>query len=149
MSVLLDTNILLRMAELQHVMHETALQAAKALVGGGETLCLVSQNLYEFWVVSTRPVAQNGLGLSAVQAEAELTEIKRQFGIHDDTPAIRPTWEQLVAKYQVIGKNAHDARLVAAMIAHKIPRILTFNTADFLRYKEIEAIAPEAVAKSS
>src|SRR5438105_3082658 len=102
MSVLLDTNILLRMAELQHAMHEPALQAAEVLAGGGETLCLVSQNLYEFWIVSTRPVAQNGLGLSAVQAVAELTEVKKQFKIHDDSPAIRSVWEQLVAKYQVV-----------------------------------------------
>ena len=30
------------------------------------------QNLYEFWVVAPRPVALNGLGSSAAQAEAEL-----------------------------------------------------------------------------
>ncbi len=48
-------------------------------------------------------------------------------------------------KYQVIGKNAHDTRLVAAMIVHGIPRILTFNTTDFQRYQEITAISPADV----
>ena len=32
-----------------------------------------------------------------------------------ETPAIYPAWEALVIRYQVIGKPAHDARLVAAM----------------------------------
>jgi predicted nucleic acid-binding protein len=149
MNVLLDTNTLLRMAEPRHPMSNAAVEAAASLLGSGENLCLVPQNLYEFWVVATRPVAQNGLGLSASQAEPELTKLKNRFTIYDDMPAIRPTWEQLVVKYQVVGKNAHDARLVAAMIVHRIPRILTFNIADFQRYKEIEAIAPESAARSS
>ncbi len=145
MNVLLDSNILLRIAEPKHPMRAKALRAAAAVLGRGDDLCLVSQNLYEFWVVCTRPVKQNGLGLSTPQAEAELAKLKAQFPIHDDTPAIRLAWEQLVLKYQVVGKNAHDARLVAAMITHSIKQILTFNTADFQRYSEIEAIAPDQV----
>jgi predicted nucleic acid-binding protein len=42
----------------------------------------------------------------------------------------------------VQGKQAHDARLVAAMKRHSINQILTFNTADFARYAEITAISP-------
>jgi predicted nucleic acid-binding protein len=145
MNVLLDTNLLLRMAEPKHPMRDIALQAAAALLGDKESLCLVSQNLFEFWVVATRPAAQNGLGLSPAQAESELTTLKNQFTVHDDTPAIRPAWEGLVVKYQVVGKNAHDTRLVAAMIVHGIPRILTFNTTDFQRYQEITAISPADV----
>ncbi len=145
MNVLLDSNILLRLAEPKHRMHAPAMSAAASLLGSGDILCLVSQNHYEFWVVCTRPAEQNGIGLSTPQAEAELAKLKAQFHIHDDTPAVRPAREQLVAKYQVVGKNAHDARLVAAMITHSIKQILTFNTSDFQRYNEIEAIAPEQV----
>ena len=149
MSVLLDTNLILRMAEPGHPMRPTALGAAKSLLRREEALCLVAQNLYEFWVVCTRPVALNGLGLSASQTEAELASLKHQFIVYDDTPAIRPIWEHLVMKYQIVGKNAHDARLVAAMLVHGIPRILTFNTADFHRYTEIESVTPDDVLKSS
>jgi hypothetical protein len=45
-----------------------------------------------------------------------------------------------VAGYQVSGKNAHDARLVAAMLVHGIESILTFNTQDFFRYGEIRVL---------
>lgn len=132
-------------------MHGEAQASVAALLSKKERLCLVSQNLYELWVVATLPAQQNGLGLSVTQAELELAKFKRQFPLFDDVPAIRPAWEQLVVKYQVVGKNAHDARLVAAMIVHGIPRILTFNSADFQRYQEIAAISPadvlSAVAK--
>jgi predicted nucleic acid-binding protein len=51
-------------------------------------------------------------------------------------------------KYQVVGKNAHDARLVAAMIVHGIERILTFNNTHFQRYQEIDVISPDQVVSS-
>jgi predicted nucleic acid-binding protein len=151
MSVLLDTNVLLRLAESNHPMHGDAVQAVAILLGGGESLSVVSQIFYEFWVVATRPPGINGLGLSPARTESELAKIKLQFSTRDDVPDVRLAWESLVVKYQVVGKNAHDTRLVAAMIVHGIPRILTFNTTDFQRYQEITAISPadvlNAVAK--
>jgi hypothetical protein len=79
MNVLLDTNILLRSVEPKHPMHAGAEAAVIALLGVKDTPCLVAQNLYEFWVVSTRPIEQNGLGLPASKAEAALTYFKSQF----------------------------------------------------------------------
>lgn len=147
MSVLLDTNILLRSAQTAHPMQQLAIDSAAALRDGGDPLCLVLQNLYEFWAVSTRPVTANGLGLSIAEAEAEISRLKSLVKICDDIPAILAVWEKLIVSYQITGKNAHDARLAAAMIVHGIKRILTFNTADFQRYKEIEAVAPNDVVK--
>jgi predicted nucleic acid-binding protein len=131
-----------------HPMHRPATDAMTELRRQGDTLCLVPQNLYEFWVVCTRPTAQNGLGLTPAQAHAELTRLKSLFTILDDPAAILLQWEQLVTQNQVVGKSAHDARLVAAMIAHGIARILTFNTADFQRYQGIVALDPQQVVAS-
>ena len=49
--------------------------------------------------------------------------------------------------YEVLGVQVHDARLVAAMIAHNVTHILTFNVTDFARYTDegIEAVNPAAV----
>src|ERR1022692_3309256 len=115
MSVLLDTNVLMRSVESKHPMHGNARQAVAVLLRSGETLGVVPQNLYEFWVASTRPVAQNGLGFSVPQADAELQRLSNQLKIFEDIPTIRREWENLVVRYAVVGKNAHDARLVAAM----------------------------------
>ena len=44
-------------------MHQPAVDAVALLRAQGHTLCLVPQNLYEFWVVCTRPLANNGYKL--------------------------------------------------------------------------------------
>ena len=44
--------------------------------------------------------------------------------------------------------EAHDAALVAAMQAHGLGQILTFNTGDFRRFEpQIRLLTPEQVLK--
>jgi len=149
MTVLVDTNILGRMAEPGHPHHRPALDATTALWQRGDTLCVVPQVLYEFWVTATRPTAANGLGLSAAEAAAELARVKGLFTFLPDSAAIYPEWERVVTLYQVTGKNAHDARLVAAMAVHGLTYLLTFNTADFARFPGVTALDPASVVASS
>lgn len=145
MNYLVDTNILSRLAEPGHAMHQAALDAVKHLIQQGHTLHIVPQNLYEFWVVCTRPLSVNGLGKTATEAAAELASIKSLFLLADETPAVFPTWEQLVTATPIIGKNGHDARLVAAMIVHGLSHLLTFNAKDFRSYPGLIAQTPADV----
>jgi hypothetical protein len=55
-------------------------------------------------------------------------------------------WLNLVEKHAVVGKNAHDARIVAAMLRHNVVHLLTFNSKDFQRYSEIVASIPDEAA---
>lgn len=125
--MLVDTNTLLRTLQPLHPQRETARVAMKTLVERGHELQLVPQNLVELWVVATRPASQNGLGLSILEAASELMRLKSMFPLLPDTPAIYPVWESLVIQYQVSGKPAHDARLVAAMQVHGLTTILTLQ----------------------
>ena len=143
--MLLDTNTLLRTLQPLHPQREIARVAIKALAARGRELHLVPQNLVELWVVATRPVSQNGLGLSIIDATAELMRLKSMFPLLPDTPAIYPVWESLVIQYQVSGKPAHDARLVAAMQVHGLTSILTFDKTGFSRYSGIEVLSPTDV----
>ena len=61
------------------------------------------------------------------------------------TADILSEWEQLVVKHQVLGKQVHDTRLIAAMHVHGITHLLTFNTADFKRYDGITVVNPSSV----
>src|SRR3712207_3746285 len=81
MNVLIDTNILGRIVEVGHAQHRVASDAADALRRAGDTLCLVPQVLYEFWVVATRPIAANGLGFPPAQADAELAHVQALLGL--------------------------------------------------------------------
>lgn len=145
MNVLVDTNILSRLAEPGHAMHRPALDALNRLASEGHELHIVPQNLYEFWVVCTRPTAVNGLGKTAAAAAAELVSLKSLFLFLDETPAIYGVWERLVATTPIVGKNAHDARLVAAMLVHGLTHLLTFNDRDFRVFPGITAVTPADV----
>jgi predicted nucleic acid-binding protein len=145
MNVLLDTNILARMAQPGTAACQVAEDAVNALSRRGDNLFLIPQVLYELWVVVTRPLAANGLGFTPAQAAAELTRVLTLFPLLPDAAGIFPQWRQLVLAHQVTGKNAHDARLVAAMNVHGVTHLLTFNTADFVRYQGITALDPAAL----
>ena len=89
----------------------------------------------------------NGLGMSAAATDAELTKIQTLFAFLADNPSIYDEWRRLVVGHSVLGKNAHDARLVAAMVVHGITHLLTFNGADFARYPGIQLIDPAKAAQ--
>ncbi|MDZ4658775.1 MAG: PIN domain-containing protein [Bythopirellula sp.] len=144
--ILVDTNVLLRVVEHDHEHHVAAVASTTLLLERGCELCVVPQVHYEFWVVATRPLAKNGLGMSATEAEHELARLDQSFfRFLRDERLVYTYWRSLVQKYAIQGKAAHDARLVAAMQKHGVSQLLTFNGADFRRYFEIEVLDPEAV----
>lgn len=149
MNTLLDTNILIRLVQPDHDQHIAARDAVRLLLERGEDLAVVPQNLYEFWVVATRPATANGLGMTIEQAQAELSQIKKVFRLFRDERGILSWWEQLVAGCTVRGKAAHDARLVAAMARHGMGQLLTFNSGDFDRFADVTVLTPEGVLLAS
>ena len=142
---LADTNILLRSAQTSHPMSSNVNDVVRVLLARGDELFIIAQNLIEFWAVATRPIANNGLGLTVAQAAQELTKLKVLFVILPDTASILPEWEQLVVAHQVLGKQVYDVRLVAAMIVHDVKHLLTFNTGDFKRFTTITAVNPQSI----
>lgn len=143
--MLIDTSTLLRTLQVRHPQYETVARALETLPARGHEIHIVPQNLFEMWVVATRPASQNGLGMSISEAAEELARLKGIFPLLPDTPAIYPVWESLVVQYQVFGKPAHDARLVAAMKVHGLTSILTFDKTGFSRYAGIEVVHPADV----
>jgi predicted nucleic acid-binding protein len=85
--------------------------------------------------------------MSLAEALAELARVKSFFALLPETEDIFPAWERLVTAYQVSGKPAHDARLVAPHV-HGLTSILTFDKTGFTRYAGIEVVHPAAVASA-
>jgi predicted nucleic acid-binding protein len=149
MDILSDTNILIRSVHLKAAQHRQALKALRLLRSRGDRICIVPQNLYEFWVVATRPAENNGLALTPSQADRISSRIARVCLLLRDPPDLYDEWRRLVIANNVSGKNAHDARLVGAMHVHSIQQILTFNIQDFARYPGIQAVHPADVATTA
>ena len=144
MAYLVDTNILLRMAQPQHPHSAHAQMAVSILKSRHETLNVAVQNIFEFWAVATRPQGENGLGMSTSEIDREISAMRRLFTLLPELP-IFDEWQRLVSAHNVSGKNVHDTRIVAQMNVLGIVDLLTFNTKDFSRYSNIKAIDPANV----
>src|SRR3974390_1892107 len=127
MAYLVDTNILVRLVNVTDPQHAIAARSVVELHRQGEVLHVTPQVLIEFRGTATRPKAQNGLGLSAVDAETHAVEIAATYPLLPDNPDIFPVWSALVCGLGVIGKRVHDARLVAVCHVHAVTHLLTFN----------------------
>ena len=147
MIYLADTNVLLRFSRHEDPRYQIVQDAVHKLEAEGHQLRTTSQNFAEFWNVATRTTDQNGFGRTIFETEQLLLGLEKFFPLLPDSPDVYPVWRQLVVKYDVSGVQVHDARLVAAMIAHNVKHILTFNVTDFQRYKPegIMAVDPPTV----
>lgn len=145
MRVLVDTNVLLRSAQPNHSLCAQATRAVSNLIRQNGVVFFCSQTIAEFWNVATRPLDQNGLGLSNEDVLREVVSIETLLTLLPDTPAIYDAWKKIVSDYKVQGVKVYDARLVATMKIYAIESLLTFNAADFKRYKGMMALDPSSV----
>jgi len=134
---LLDSNVLLRVAQPNHALHQEARSCIRALLCR-ENVCVVPQILFEFWVVATRPADKNGLGLSVENVKRKVEKAESFFQLLPDVQPIYREWLRLVVSYSVSGVPAHDARIVAAMRVHGVSDLVTFNGEDFKRLHPAE-----------
>lgn len=142
MAYLVDSNILVRLRDLDSPDMQICEEAIRAGLQRGTRMYLCAQVLIEFWAVSTRPRDANGLGLNVEQVYLGVMQIRQSLPLLDEPPDIAQRWLELVRRYEVKGKEVHDARLVALASAHEISHILTLNPTDFSRYQEVTAVTP-------
>jgi predicted nucleic acid-binding protein len=133
MAVLVDTSVLGRLANRTDSAHAVAQAAVAELHRQGEALHVTAQDLIEFRNFATRPMAANGLGLTPATAEGVAAVFEATFPMLEETPAIYPAWRAIVDAIDVVGKQVHDARLVAVCHVYGVTRLLTFNVAHFTR----------------
>ena len=145
MRVLVDTNILTRLRDLGHPRHDVCVLALEKLESGPDDPCVCAQVMIEYWAVATRPREVNGLALDPDQVEGDLQEFARAFLLLPEPPDMAARWRALASQYAVRGRQVHDTRLVALMLAHGVTHVLTMNAADFARYSGITCVAPEDV----
>lgn len=148
MKFLIDTNVLLRWSDADSVAHQVSRGAVARLADSGGEAHICAQVAIEYWVSATRPVDVNGFGLSYSEANRNITEIAAAFPCLPELPCIFDLWREMVNGYGVMGKQAHDARIAALMLAHGVTHILTLNPQDFARYEGITPVTPAEVVNS-
>lgn len=138
--ILLDTNVLLEYLDRSRSKHLLVINRIRCLREKGCELLIAPQCLYELWVVLTRPRENNGYGFSPKVASAYIRQLEETFVLEQDPPQMFQTWLDLCVRYEVIGRQAHDARLVAWMKGHGVDGILTLNPSDFSRFWDVLVI---------
>jgi hypothetical protein len=81
-----------------------------------------------------------GLGLTVAEAERQVHAVETGMKLLPDSGAVYREWRRIVVQHEVLGVQAHDARLAAAMRIHRVIHILTLNVADFGRFSGLAAV---------
>ncbi len=74
-----------------------------------------------------------------------MQRIESLFSLLLEEVSVYQEWRRLVFQYRVSGVQVHDCYIAAAMQAHNITHLLTFNTSDFARYTNIAVVDPATV----
>ena len=145
----LDTNVLVGLVSNSDWKYKSATNAVARYRQQGKPLILIPQAVYEFWAVATRPTKERGgLGFTTQHTKQCVQRFFRLATFHEDDHTIYEIWEALVDRHDTKGKPSHDARIVAAMIAHNCSDILSYDERDFSRYEQeysINKIDPRTV----
>ena len=137
-----DTNVLVYATRRASEFHAASRQSLIEAIAAEERTCISRQIMREYLAVVTRP--QSGaVPFSMNKALARLDLFTTAMDILEDGPAVTQVLIELCRTVPIGGRQIHDANIVATMLAHGERRLLTFNTADFIRFTPgIELIRP-------
>jgi predicted nucleic acid-binding protein len=82
------------------------------------------------------------------EAVSELEALLPSLVVLEETTDSATRLRDIVRRYQVRGKQIHDANIIATMLNFGVARLATFNRADFERYKEISLETPPKIDKA-
>ncbi len=133
--VMLDTNVLLAATDEGRSEHRDALSVLNDWAAADAGLCVSGQVLREYLTVATRPADCNGLGLNLPDAVANVRAIRQRTTLLAEDSRVADRLLGLLADVECLGKQVHDANLVATMLVHGISTIVTANLADFARFE--------------
>ncbi|WP_133510470.1 type II toxin-antitoxin system VapC family toxin [Candidatus Thiosymbion oneisti] len=132
----IDTNILIYANVVTAPLHDAAIKALCDAYQAKRPLWISRQVLREFIAARTRPQTFAQPSPPDVMTE-RVRYLEERFQIADDTAAVTEQLVKLIGDFKIGGKQIHDANIVATMQAYVIPCLLTHNSKDFERFREV------------
>jgi predicted nucleic acid-binding protein len=139
--VFVDTNILVYFTFAYFAEHQAARRRLSEYESLPVRLWTSRQVLREFLSVATRPSFLTPLPSPQFLAKA-VEAFENRFEIAVDDREVTARLLELVENPGAQGKQVHDANIVATMRRHRIPYLVTHNTADFRRYAPWVSVLP-------
>jgi predicted nucleic acid-binding protein len=137
----IDTNILIFANLPTHPFNGAAKGKLLALAATGAEIWVSRQVLREYLAGMTRPRTFTG-STTMTALVADVQHFERTFHVAEDNAAVTATLLALVSGIPVIGRQIHDANIVATMQEYGIQNLLTDNIADFARFGHLITVVP-------
>jgi len=136
-----DANVLVYALDTEAPQHSSSRILLDAARSGATTLYVTSQVLCEFYAIVTnaRRVLKPRSSADAVAAITDLLSFLHVLPIPARTVE---GWLDLLRGRPVTGGGVFDLQIAAARLANDVHRIYTFNTDDFIPFRQIEPLTP-------
>lgn len=141
--VFVDTNALAYATTPTAPFHAQAVDTLDAHRKAGAELWASQQILREYIATLTRPQTY-AAAVPVAQVIANVRQLQSQLRIAPDSTPVFAQLLTLLAAVPCGGRQVYDANIVATMLVHGVPNLLTHNTADFVRFSGYIAIIPLA-----
>jgi predicted nucleic acid-binding protein len=138
--LLVDTNVMLEATDQDRPLHRRAAQFFQVAPEQGWGLFLATQNVREYLVVTTRPTANNGLGMPLNDALENIRRFRRRCSLIGETQDAGERFLRWAEQFQIHGKRLHDVQILATAACGRMHALITANPKDFPDIKEIEVI---------
>lgn len=139
---MLDANILLSASDPRRPTWTLARAILNEWPKTGTVLYASSQVTREYLAVATRPLDANGLGFATSDALRNIAAFRDRIEILNESNATLDRLLDLVSQTACSGKQVHDANIVATMLTHGVPVIVTDNVKDFARFGDHIEVIP-------
>jgi predicted nucleic acid-binding protein len=139
----LDTNILIRATIDTAPLHETARSTLQSYHAKGIELWISRQILREYLAVLSRPQSFSA-PLAPHVLRDDVERFQQQFHVADEDARVTRQLVLLLQQIPVGGRQVHDANIVATMLVYGIPRLITHNVDDFVRFAGLITVVPLA-----
>ena len=136
-----DSNVLVYSRVVAAPFHREAVDALDGLRTSGKELWISRQIIREFIASVTRPQSfSQPMPIADVIADVRI--IESTTTVVDETATVTQQLLALLAAIPCGGKQVHDANIVATMLVHGVPNLLTHNVADFKRFGHLINVIP-------
>ena len=137
----LDTNILVYAVSSRAPLHQRASEELQRRHESGQELWVSRQVLREYLAALSRPQTYSQ-PKPIRELVADVRFFLRHFRIAEEGPAVTEKLLELLEGREGGGKQIHDANVVATMLVHGIPALLTHNVRDFARFADVIRVLP-------
>lgn len=139
--VFVDTNILVYARSALSPLQAAASSRLHALTVAGDELWVSRQIMREYLSAMTRPGTM-APPVPIATLVGDVTGFLARFQVAEDGATVTSELLKLLSSVAVGGRQVHDANIVATMLAHGVPNLLTHNTADFNRFSGHITVVP-------